>query len=59
MLTKAMATHRLLTKNFFEVHIKKMAILPFQIHQILGQIVVNDSKFICYVTYSLSMKCPI
>jgi hypothetical protein len=29
MLTKAMATHGLLTKNFFEVHILKMAILPF------------------------------
>jgi len=59
MLTKAMATHGLLTKNFFEVHIKKMTILPFRIHQILGQIVVNDLKFICYVTYNLSMKCPI
>jgi hypothetical protein len=48
MLTKVMAIHGLLAKNFFEVHLKKkMAFLPFLIH------------FICYVTYSLSMKCPI
>jgi hypothetical protein len=54
-----MATHELLAKNFFEVHLKIKAILLSWIHQISGQIVVNDLKFICYVTYSLSMRCPI
>ncbi len=59
MLMEAMATHELLAKNFFEVHLRKMAMLPSQIHQNLGQIVVNDSKLICYVTYSLFMRYPI
>jgi hypothetical protein len=36
MLTDAMATHELLAKNFFEFHLKKMVILHFRIHQILG-----------------------
>jgi len=36
-----------------------MVILPSWIHQILSPIVMNDLKFICYVTYSLFMKCPI
>jgi len=32
---------------------------PFWIHLNPYQIVMNDSKFKCHVTYSLSMRCPI
>ncbi len=36
-----------------------MEILLSQIRQIPGRVVVNDSKLICYVTYSLFMRCLI
>jgi hypothetical protein len=56
MLTKAMTIHKLLAKKHFEVNFGKIIImLFFRIHMSLDQIVMNDSKFKCYVTYSLSM----
>ncbi len=43
MLIEAMATHEALTKNFFESNLKKK----------------ETHRFTSYVTYNLSMRCPI
>jgi len=54
-----MTTHELVANFFFEVNLKTIVMFPFWIHLNPNQIVMNDSKFKCHVTYSLSMRCPI
>lgn len=51
-----MTIHEFLAKHFFEVNLEKKIFLFFffpYIHLIPSQIVINDSKLKCDVTYSL------
>jgi len=59
MLIKILAIHELLTKKKFEINLKKYNNVAFLDTFELDEIVINDSKLKCYVTYILAIICLI